>query len=141
VAASDTGLLDELARLVLFADLDREDLETLAELTHEATFDEGDWIVRRGEGELGLYMIVDGEIGVVFEGDELAVLPRGSFFGEISALLGEPTVADVLARSPTRCLVVPEPEVKGFLLRFPHVMLRMLQTEARRLKTADESRS
>ena len=86
-------------------------------------------------------MIVEGEIGVVLEGEELAVLPRGSFFGEISALLGEPAVADILARAPTRCLVVPAPDVESFLLAHPRVMLRMLQTEARRLKTADESRA
>ena len=134
-------LVDELSRLALFADLEHTDLEALAAMAHEATFDEGDWIVRRGEDEVGLYMIVEGEIGVVFEGEELAVLSRGSFFGEISTLLGEPTVADILARAPTRCLVVAAPEVKRFLLAFPLVMLYMLQTEARRLKTADESRA
>jgi CRP-like cAMP-binding protein len=78
---------------------------------------------------------------VIFDGEELAVLSRGSFFGEISALLGEPTVADVLARSAVRCLVVPAAEVKEFLVGFPSVMLHMLEIEARRLKTADESRS
>jgi len=141
VAAADTERLDELSRLALFAELDRAELETVTGMTHEATFGEGDWIVRRGEDETGLYMIVDGEIGVVYEGEELASLSRGSFFGEISALLGEPVVADILARAPTRCLVVPAADVKRFLLAFPQVMLYMLQTEARRLKTADESRS
>ena len=138
---ADPDLVDGMARLALFSDLDRDDLEALAALTSEASFDEGDWIVRRGQDELGLYMIVDGEIGVVFDGEELAVLSHGSFFGEISALLSEPAVADILARTPTRCLVVPPADVKHFLLKFPSVMLYMLQTEARRLKTADESRA
>src|SRR5215471_651012 len=96
-----------MGRLALFSDLGRHDLEALATMTSEAAFDEGDWIVRRGQDELGLYMIVDGEIGVIFDGEELAVLSRGSFFGEISVLLGEPAVADILARKPTRCLFVP----------------------------------
>ena len=141
MTAAGAHPLDDLARLALFADLERGDLEALVGMAREVTFEEGDWIVRRGEDEVGLYMIVDGEIGVVFEGEELAVLSRGSFFGEISALLGEPTVADVLARAQTRCLVVAAPDVKRFLLSFPLVMLYMLQTEARRLKTADESRA
>jgi CRP-like cAMP-binding protein len=141
VAAADAELLDGLSGLALFADLDRPELQTLAEMTGEARFDEGDWIVRRGDVDVGLYMIVDGEIGVVVEGEELATLPRGSFFGEISTLLGESAVADILARAPTRCLVVPAAEVKRFLLTFPLVMMRMLETEARRLKTADESRA
>ena len=141
VGAVDAQLVDSLAHLALFSDLDRTELEALAAMTGEAVFAEGDWIVRRGQDDLGLYMIVEGEIGVVFEGEELAVLSHGSFFGEISALLGEPAVADILARKSTRCLVVPAADVKDFLLRFPRVMLYMLQTEARRLKTADESRS
>jgi CRP-like cAMP-binding protein len=141
VAPADTALLETLARLALFAGLDPADLEALVAMTREAEFEEGDWIVRRGEDDLGLYMIVEGEIGVVFEGEELAVLSHGSFFGEISTLLGEPAVADILARTWTRCLVVDAPDVQGFLLRFPMVTLRMLQTEARRLKTADESRA
>jgi CRP-like cAMP-binding protein len=141
VPPADTALLETLARLALFSGLERADLETLVAMTREAVFEEGDWIVRRGESDLGLFMIVEGEIGVVFDGEELAVLSHGSFFGEISTLLGEQAVADILARTRTRCLVVDAPDVEGFLLGFPVVTLRMLQTEARRLKTADESRA
>jgi CRP-like cAMP-binding protein len=139
--AVDPQVVDHLANLALFSGLNRGELEALTAATSEAAFDEGDWIVRRGQDDLALYMIVDGEIGVVYDGEELAVLSRGSFFGEISVLLGEPAVADILARKPTRCLLIPAAVVEDFLLRFPLVMLHMLQTEARRLKTADESRS
>ena len=53
--------------------------------------------------DLGLYRrlrMISGPQGprVVLDGHELAVLKKGSFFGEISALLGEPAVADVVAR-------------------------------------------
>lgn len=104
-------------------------------------FPEGEWIVRRGQAEVSLHVIVAGEASVILEEQELAVLPRGSFFGEISSLLGEPAVADILARSQVRCLVIPAADVERFLLAHPRVTLRMLQTEARRLKTADESRA
>ena len=90
-AEPEPELLDGLSRLALFAGLDRSELQTLVGMTGEATFGEGDWIVRRGQDEVGLYMIVEGEIGVVYDGEELAVLSRGMFFGEISVLLGEPT--------------------------------------------------
>jgi CRP-like cAMP-binding protein len=89
----------------------------------------------------GLYIIVDGEVSVVLEGEELAALTAGSFFGEISALLDEPVVADVIARTPLRCLYVPPAQVEDFLLANPKVMYRMLQTEARRLRTTDELRT
>jgi glutaminase len=137
---ADHELLASLSRLAPFADLAEAELEALARMVEERSYAEGEWIVRRGQEDVGLHVIVEGEIGVVIEGAELATLPQGSFLGEISALLAEPAVADVVARSPVRCVVVPRNDVGGFLLANPRVMLRMLQTEARRLRTADESR-
>ena len=127
--ATDLALVESAARLSLFADLGREELGDLLPRMREVSFDEGEWVVRRGQ------------VGVGLHDEELAVLPKGSFFGEISALLGEETVADVVARAPLRCLYVPPDEVADFLLSSPRVMLRMLETEARRLRTTDELRT
>ncbi len=139
--ASNVALLASVSRIGLFADLPEDELEVLLPRMREVTFDEGEWVVRRGQVNIGLHVIVDGEAGVVFNDEELAVLPKGSFFGEISALLGEETVADVVARAPLRCLFVAAEDVEAFLLASPRVMLRMLQTEARRLRTTDELRT
>lgn len=139
--AVDVDLLDALARLALFADFDRAALQELLEVGEDVTFGEGEFVLRRGQTEAGLHVIVEGEVGVVFDDVELAVLPRGSFFGEISSLLGEAVVADVISRSPLRCLVIPPAAVEAFLLAEPRVTLRMLKTEARRLKTTDEARA
>jgi CRP/FNR family transcriptional regulator, cyclic AMP receptor protein len=135
---ADVGLIDSVARLALFADLSRDEIEALLPNLHEVSFDEGHWILRRGDEDVGLHVIVDGEVGVVLEDEELAVLSKGSFFGEISALLHEPTVADIVARTTVRCLFVPDQHVEAFLLGSPRVMYRMLQTEARRVRTTDE---
>jgi CRP-like cAMP-binding protein len=139
--SAEVGLLESVSRLALFADLARTELEALLPVLDEVSYEEGEWIVRRGETDTGLHIIVEGEVGVILEDEELAVLSKGSFFGEISALLGEPTVADVLARTRVRCLTVPAAEVERFLLANPRVMLRMLQTEARRVRTTDERRT
>jgi CRP-like cAMP-binding protein len=139
--ASDIDLLENASRLGLFADLPAVELERLLPRMREVSYDEGEWVVRRGQEDVGLHVIVDGEVGVVLNDEELAVLPKGSFFGEISALLGEETVADVVARAPLRCLFVPADQVEDFLLASPGVMLRMLKTEARRLRTTDELRT
>jgi len=138
----DIALVDSVSRLALFRDLTQPELELLLPGLAEASFGEGSWVVRRGQMEPGLYIIVDGEVSVVLEGEELAALTAGSFFGEISALLDdEPVVADVIARTPLRCLYVPPDGVEDFLLANPKVMYRMLQTEARRLRTTDELRT
>jgi CRP-like cAMP-binding protein len=138
---ADVDLIENVSRLALFADFDRDQLAAVLPLLQEESFGEGEWVVRRGDTEVGLRIIVGGEVGVVLDDEELAVLKKGSFFGEISALLGEPAVADVVARSPLRCLFLEDAQVEPFLLEHPLVMFRMLQTEARRLRTTDELRT
>jgi CRP-like cAMP-binding protein len=138
--AAEGALLTSVSRLALFADLERDQLDSALSTLEEIAFNEGEWVLRRGLTDVGLYIIVDGEVGVLLNDEELAVLSKGSFFGEISALLDEPTVADVIARTPLRCLYVPADQVQEFLLDNPRVMFRMLQTEARRLQVTDELR-
>lgn len=127
---------DALARLALFADLRRPELESIAHAFEEAVFAEGQRVLRQGLEGGGFYLILEGDVRVVIDGQERARLGRGEFFGEISLLTGEPPNADVVAASVLRCLVVPGPQLKEFLLEHPTVMLRMLQAEARRLRSA-----
>jgi CRP/FNR family transcriptional regulator, cyclic AMP receptor protein len=129
-----------LGRLGIFADLTDNELRDLAAELSEQAFPEGHWVLRRGEPGAGLFIVVDGEVGVIIDDEERSVLPRGSFFGEVSVLLGEPATADIIARRPLRCLVVPPERAESFLVAHPRVMFRMFQTEARRLKTVDPER-
>jgi CRP-like cAMP-binding protein len=136
----DSALRESVSRLALFADLDAAELSSILPTLQDVVYDEGAWVVRRGETNPGLQIIVEGEAGVVLESEELATLKKGSFFGEISTLLGEPTVADIVARTRLRCVFVPSEDVEQFLLGNPRVMYRMLQTEARRVRSTDERR-
>jgi CRP-like cAMP-binding protein len=124
---------DRLSRLALFSDLSSPELTGIAHAYEEEVFAEGARILRQGLTGSGLYVVLDGEASVVIDGEERARLGRGEFFGEVSVLLGEPPTADVVAATPLRCLVVPEPQTRDFLLSHPQVGFRMLQAEARRL--------
>jgi CRP-like cAMP-binding protein len=126
---------DVLARMALFADLSRAQLEEVAHTFEEEWFPEGQRILRQGFAGTGFYVVLDGEAAVIIDGLERARLGRGEFFGEISVLLGEPPTADVVAAGPLRCLHLPGPELEGFLTAHPNVTFRMLQAEARRLHT------
>ena len=126
-------LADRLAGLPLFVDLPGSRLSWIAHDFEEQLFPQGQRILRQGLSGSGLYVVTDGEASVVIDGEERARLGRGDFFGEVSVLLGEAPTADVVAVTPLRCLVVPEPQARGFLLANPEVMLRMLRVEARRL--------
>ena len=136
--SSDTA--SQLGRLGIFADLTEAQLRDVAAELDERSFPEGGWVLRQGETGTGLFIVVDGEVGVVIDDEERATLATGSFFGEVSALLGEPVTADIVVRKPLRCLVIPPQRAEEFLLAYPRVMYRMFQIEARRLRTVDPER-
>jgi CRP-like cAMP-binding protein len=132
--ANGEDLVETLRRFNLFADLDRAQLEAIADPDSERSFAAGERIMRRGMSGTGFYVILDGEASVTLSGEELNRLRPGDFFGEISTLLDEPLTADVTAETPVRVLEIPGPRLEAFLLSYPKVMLRMLVTEARRLQ-------
>ena len=134
-------VLDSLSQIALFADLSRPQLEDVAHQFEDEMFGDGQRVLRQGMSGTALYVILDGEAAVRRNGDELARLARGDFFGEISVLTGHAPTADVVAAGLLRCLVIPGPEVDEFLLQRPHVMLRMLRAEAVRIWTTLEWRS
>ena len=134
----ETELVDSLARLGIFRDLSTAQLSTVASSLEAVTFREGERIIRRGQENTSFYIVVEGEAGVSIDDEDRGLLVRGSFFGEISALLGEPATADILTRSPLRCLVVPAEDLEKFLVANPRIMFRVLQVEARRLQRSDD---
>jgi CRP/FNR family cyclic AMP-dependent transcriptional regulator len=129
-----TSLAETLAQTSLFADLTRPQLEAVAHEFEEEAFGEGQRVIRQGLSGSGLYVILDGNAVVSRDGEEIARLGRGDFFGEISILTDGPPTSDIVAASLLRCLVIPRPEVERFLLDRPQVMLRMLRSEANRLR-------
>lgn len=135
--AHAASYVDALARLSLFADVPHPQLEALAHSFEEEVFADGQRVMRQDVTGGGFYVILDGEAKVVIDGQERARLTRGDFFGEISILIDEPPAADVIATSVLRCLIIPDNELKPFLLKQPTVMYRMLQVEARRLRIAN----
>lgn len=134
-------LVDSMAGMALFADLTTPQLEAVAHSFEEQLFPEGERILRQGLSGSGFFVILDGSASVVVDGTSRATLGRGDFFGEVSILLGEPPVADVVALQTLRCLVLPGPAVGPFLVDHPQVMFRMLQAQARRLRNANRWRS
>ena len=119
---------DDLARLSLFADLRASQLEEVAQTLEEERHPRGDRVLREGLSGGGFYIVLDGEVVVRIGDEERARLTAGEFFGEISVLTGEPSSADVVVSSEElRCAILPGPELRPLLLRFPHIAVRMLE--------------
>jgi CRP-like cAMP-binding protein len=134
----EPDIVEKLARLALFAELSRTQIESVAHRFDEALFAEGERVLRTGLTGGALYVIVEGEAVIRIDGTERARFGPGEFFGEIGVLIDEVPNADVEAATILRCLAIPGADVKPFLISFPTVMYRMLQTEARRLRVTTE---
>jgi CRP/FNR family cyclic AMP-dependent transcriptional regulator len=133
---SAQSLTECLGRLALFAELQADALAALVATVRDEHVDEGAWILREGQENADLFFILEGEVGLVRDEMEQAVLHAGMFFGEISVLLDEPVPAGVVARTPLRCAVIDRSALIPFLLAHPTVTLHLLQAEARRIADA-----
>lgn len=132
--AIQDDVVSTIAAFSLFADLTGPQLEEIAHTFDEAMFAEGERVLRQGFTGSGFYVILDGSAIIRVDGVDRATLRPGDYFGEISVLLGEPPVADIVAGPGLRCLVLPGPQVEPFLTAHPRVMFRLLQGEARKVK-------
>jgi CRP-like cAMP-binding protein len=141
MARSQQELVDMLSGLSLFADLSRPQLEQVAHKMTEEAYPVGQRILRQGFTGTGFYVILDGEVAVKIDGEERAKLGKGDFFGEMSILLGEPPVADIVTLRQLSVLHLGGPELEGFLRDHPQVMFRMLKAIAQRLRNASRWRS
>jgi len=126
--------VNTIAAFSLFADLNGPQLEEVAHLFDETFFGEGERILRQGVSGSGFYIILEGTAAIRVNGVDRSSLKAGDYFGEISCLLGEVPIADIVAATPLRCLVLPGGQLEGFLTAHPKVMYRLLQGEARKLK-------
>src|SRR5687768_9613070 len=104
MALNPQELVDTLGGLSLFADLTRPQLEQVAHKMTEESYPVGQRILRQGFSGTGFYVILDGEVAIKIDGEERARLQKGDFFGEMSILLGEPPVADVVTTRPLHVL-------------------------------------
>ena len=139
--ATRDEIVDQIAGFALFADLTTPQLQRIAHMFEEEAYPEGARVLRQGLSGSAFHIILDGEAAVVIDGEQRATLGRGDFFGEVSILLGEPPVADIVAARPLRTLVLAWPQVHDVLLDNPSLMYRMLQAQARRLRNANRWRS
>ena len=128
-------VVDILAGFALFADLSTPELESLVDTFGEEAFQPGERVLRQGMTGSNFYVILDGSATIRVDGVDRSSLRPGDFFGEISSLLGVPPVADIVAHDRLRCLVLPGAELEGFLVGHPRVMYRLLQAEARKVRT------
>ncbi len=124
-------LVDRLPPNALLSSLSRDELISFTSKVEVTDFDSGDLIIRQGDRGDTMFILVEGSVAVVREGEPrvtLSLLSEGAFFGEYALLtdlqrtatieaLEECTVLTI-SRKVMRDLVVEHPPVFKVLLRF-----------------------
>ena len=130
---------DLLSAARLFDGVDAEGMDRIAEVAVEVDFPAEHVIARQGDIGTGFFVVVSGAVRVVRDGEMIARLGPGDFFGELSVLDGLPRLAQVIADGPTTCLALATWDFESVLLGEPRVTLAILRGVARRLRDLTEA--
>jgi CRP/FNR family transcriptional regulator, cyclic AMP receptor protein len=128
-----------LKRSPLFEGLSHKQLGEVARLSDDLDVPPGTVLCRQGQRGQEFFVIVEGEASVSRDGEEVATISRGDFFGEISLLERVVRTATVTATTQLRFFVISDWAFNGVLETDPSVERKVLRTLARRLlsNTAD----
>ena len=123
-----TKLVDDLANVPLFSDLNQRQLRKLAKGFKEKTFGKGITVVREGHMDgVGFFVIADGKATVSVSGVNVAVIGAGDYFGELAMITERVRGATVTAETELRCLMMVFADLRRFAKENPDVSWKLLQ--------------
>jgi len=131
----------------LLEDLDAEELRKISAFVKEISFTKGTYVFREQEDTRGIFLIHAGKIEiskVTADGwkQTLAVLGKGSFFGELSIIERRLHEANAVALEDTTVLFIPREDFekmeKEDLLLATRIMKRLILVLSRNLRHMNE---
>lgn len=128
-----------LSQAALLDGVDPEGIASIARLAVEIDFPKDHVIARQGEVGTGFFLVASGRVRVVRDGETIATLGPGDFFGELSVLDGRPRVAQVITDEPTVCLALASWDLEAVLMEQPAVAVAILRGLAGRLRDVTEA--
>jgi CRP/FNR family cyclic AMP-dependent transcriptional regulator len=134
---------DTLARVDLFAGLDKKDLQVLTKACQERTYKAGSTLIKQGDTGVGLYVIISGTVHITQANNpdkaevDLGTAGPGSVLGEMSLLDDLPRSATITAVTDVTALLLPVWEFRTTLRNHPDIALRLLSVLSHRLRKAE----
>ena len=114
----DTTRMKEIP---LFAVLSDKERARVAQLADEVEVKAGDHLVDEGKFAHEFFVIEDGQADVVHDGQTVAELGPGDFFGEIALIKTERRTASVIAKTPMKLVVMFGPNFRSVASDLPAV--------------------
>ena len=127
------------ASVSLFARLEPAEQAALAELAVERTATAGEHLIERWDQTRDFYVLDEGAVDIVVDGEIVKTLRTGDYFGEIGALewgagFARSRVASVVARDDVRVRVLGPRALAELLERFPRLEREIRHTAHERMR-------
>jgi pyruvate,water dikinase len=131
--------VDVIERVPLFANMSPRDTEGIAALFKERRFAPGETITKEGTGGAAFFVIESGQATVAVGGQQRATLSAGDYFGEIALIDEGARSATVTADTELVCYGLTYWEFRPLVQQNATIAWNLLQTLARRLRTAQDT--
>jgi CRP-like cAMP-binding protein len=123
--ASD--VTDLLKQVPLFSDLDKRELNHIANAMKQRTFHVGQEIAVEGESAVGFFVIEDGQANVTVKGEQRRMLGPGDYFGEIALIAQGARTATVTAATELKTFGMTFWEFRPLVEETPSIAWKLLQ--------------
>jgi len=132
-----------LSVVSVFSQMTAKDLERIAEHARVQEFKEGELIIKEGERDNRLFVVVSGRVEAVKrlgQRDEkiLGAFGPRAYFGEMAMIDDMPRSASVVATEQTRVLCLEQLDLRKKMAECPGMALELLQTLSRRIRAAEK---
>lgn len=136
--------VDYLTTVSLFSQLKEEELQRLANQSRFCSFKFGDVIIREGERDDRLYILISGRVNVfksyrTKKEKRLRTLEPPAYFGEIALIDDLVRSATVVARRDTKTLCLDKLNLDQEIERNPVIAKKLLQMLNRRLLALEKT--
>jgi CRP/FNR family cyclic AMP-dependent transcriptional regulator len=126
--------LDALRKVPLFEDLDSRELQDIANSMRERRVAAGDVILEQGAAGAGFFVVDRGMAEVTVDGDPVATIGPGDYFGEIALLTGSDRTATVTAQTDMLCYGLTTWDFKPLVESNSVIAWKLLTAMARKLR-------
>jgi CRP/FNR family transcriptional regulator, cyclic AMP receptor protein len=135
--------IELLARVPLFSELSRGELERISRVAIPRSYPSGVRVFHEGDHSDACYLIRSGDLRVTREHSAgraiaLATLGPGDIFGELAMLDGEARSANVETLTESELLALPAADVRRLLADHPEISVKLIAALTRRLRETNE---
>ena len=135
-SGESTAAVEVIERVPFFANMSPRDVEGIAALFKERRFAAGETITKEGSGAAAFFVIESGAATVTIGGRERAILKEGDYFGEVALIDEGARSATITASTDLVCHGLTYWEFRPLVQRNATIAWNLLQTLAKRLRTA-----